>query len=258
MSGLMPNFGRVQARYGAESERPNLWTGLQALWTPPVTPTGLTWRDQSMHHNHGTLTNMDPATDWVPSPHGWALDFDGSDDHVMIPIKPLLAPLTIVIIAAIRSTASYLCPIGVGPTQALHLYPTISGTIRLSSRYKAWAYDNTGVPRLALGEFGTYTFVVDADNLYLYLNGKQIWTSARTATPAAATLIKIGCRMGTTPFYFDGIISSVWTYNRALLPAEIADLYAMLRRRQVVIPSGGIARPLVDGSLASGNVGLVA
>jgi hypothetical protein len=25
---------------------------------------------------------MDPATDWVGGPSGWALDFDGSDDHI--------------------------------------------------------------------------------------------------------------------------------------------------------------------------------
>lgn len=39
--------------------------------------------DSSRFGNHGALTNMDPATDWVWSPDlgRWALDFDGSNDY---------------------------------------------------------------------------------------------------------------------------------------------------------------------------------
>lgn len=36
--------------------------------------------DVSPFGNHLSLSNMDPATDWVGSQHGGALDFDGSDD----------------------------------------------------------------------------------------------------------------------------------------------------------------------------------
>ena len=38
--------------------------------------------DSSGNDNDGTLTNMDPATDWVDGKYGKALDFDGSDDYV--------------------------------------------------------------------------------------------------------------------------------------------------------------------------------
>ncbi|GAG42813.1 unnamed protein product, partial [marine sediment metagenome] len=30
----------------------------------------------------GTLISMAPAADWVTSPYGYALDFDGDNDHV--------------------------------------------------------------------------------------------------------------------------------------------------------------------------------
>jgi len=45
------------------------------------------YRDESADGNHGTLTGMDPPTDWVWAPElgRWALDFDGSDDCVLIP-----------------------------------------------------------------------------------------------------------------------------------------------------------------------------
>ena len=40
--------------------------------------------DYSGRGNHGTLTNMDPVTDWVGTEQGWGLDFD-TDDHVVMP-----------------------------------------------------------------------------------------------------------------------------------------------------------------------------
>ena len=40
---------------------------------------GSVLRDVSGRGNTGTLTNMDPATDWVSSPYGGALYFDGDN-----------------------------------------------------------------------------------------------------------------------------------------------------------------------------------
>ena len=40
--------------------------------------------DRSGYGNHGTLTNMDPGTDWVPSGGKLALDFDVSNDYVSV------------------------------------------------------------------------------------------------------------------------------------------------------------------------------
>tara|TARA_Y100000590_G_scaffold134233_1_gene153560 strand:- start:1558 stop:2442 length:885 start_codon:yes stop_codon:yes gene_type:complete len=47
---------------------------------------GSVLRDVSGRGHNGTLTNMDPATDWVTSRHGGTLDFDGSDDYVLTDI----------------------------------------------------------------------------------------------------------------------------------------------------------------------------
>jgi len=41
---------------------------------------GSTAYDKSGKGNDGTLTNMDPGTDWVTDKYGYALDFDGSDN----------------------------------------------------------------------------------------------------------------------------------------------------------------------------------
>jgi len=51
-------------------------------------PGSLRFLDSSLKGNHGTLTNMDPATDWVWSPelNRYVLDFDGSNDVVSTPL----------------------------------------------------------------------------------------------------------------------------------------------------------------------------
>lgn len=65
-----------------------LTRGLVSWWlTLPNTKGGGKWFDLC-GRNHGTLTNMAPATDWVPStrPGGFgALDCDGVNDSIITP-----------------------------------------------------------------------------------------------------------------------------------------------------------------------------
>ena len=61
---------------------PGLWNGLALNAHAPLGPTGATLRDVSGYRHNGTLTTMDLATDWVVTPLGWALDFDGTNDYV--------------------------------------------------------------------------------------------------------------------------------------------------------------------------------
>ena len=65
-----------------ESAYPELWDGVVGAWAPCLGPTGSRLHDMSRRANWGTLTNMDPATDWVVSDGQYALDFDGSNDYV--------------------------------------------------------------------------------------------------------------------------------------------------------------------------------
>lgn len=57
--------------------------GLVGWWmAPPGWSGGSRIHDLTGRAN-GTLTNMDPATDWVGTEYGPALDFDNTDDHVV-------------------------------------------------------------------------------------------------------------------------------------------------------------------------------
>ena len=60
----------------------SLTGGIIGCWSPSLGATGYLLRDVSGQNNHGTLTNMDPGTDWVASEKGLALDFDGSNDYI--------------------------------------------------------------------------------------------------------------------------------------------------------------------------------
>ena len=62
----------------------NLWRGCVGAWAPCLGPSGTTLRDNSGRGNHGTLTSMDPATDWSVSGGAYSLDFDGVNDHVLV------------------------------------------------------------------------------------------------------------------------------------------------------------------------------
>ena len=46
--------------------------------------SGTVAADSTIYGNHGTLTNMDPSTDWVAGKIGSGLDFDGNNDFVDI------------------------------------------------------------------------------------------------------------------------------------------------------------------------------
>ena len=61
----------------------SLKQGLVGCWIPSVSGSGLLLPDLSGRGNNGSLVGMD-ASDWVSSQYGRALDFDGSNDCVLI------------------------------------------------------------------------------------------------------------------------------------------------------------------------------
>ena len=97
----IPSWAHGFARNAAESAAPDLWRGLVGAWVPALGPTGGTLHDVAGSARDGTLTNMDPATDWVVGSPGSVLDFDGSNDYVNVPIAglPVVEPLTMIAVA---------------------------------------------------------------------------------------------------------------------------------------------------------------
>jgi len=63
----------------------SLKQGLVGCWIPSVSGSGFLLPDLSGRGNNGTLTNM-ASDDWVSAQYGRALDFDGVDDYVALPV----------------------------------------------------------------------------------------------------------------------------------------------------------------------------
>lgn len=95
-----PSAAWMQSTYPAD------WAG---FW-PMEEGTGLTVSDRTANARHGTLTNMDPGTDWVQAADGsWSLDFDGNDDYVNVPAADddFLGAITIIWRGTIDTGSAY-------------------------------------------------------------------------------------------------------------------------------------------------------
>ncbi len=87
----MDNFGQMLGESLADVDLSSpinlahpLARGLVGFWLPlPSLSGGMKLYDLSRYRNHGTLSNMDPRTDWVNTERGIALDFDGTDTSVV-------------------------------------------------------------------------------------------------------------------------------------------------------------------------------
>lgn len=247
---------------GADSDAPDLWDGL-VLDLPIAAGGGTTAYDVSGYDNHGTLTNMDPATDWVASPYGWVLDFVRTDSqYVNLPTNAKGLELT-----ASGGTLWVLCR-QTEAVNAIH-YGLISRTRTsntLTSAYSLRTYDDARKLRGQLQIGAELTSVVsafelnawnslahswDGTNQYLWVNGKLVGQQVQDGVPAYTppTFAYIGRSKNT---YFHGQIASAGIYNRALALSEIQQLYAdpqamhRLRRRifASAVAPGGLSIPI--------------
>jgi hypothetical protein len=77
-----PSYKQGFARSAGESKHPDSWKSLVGAFAPALGVTGNILHDQSPHKNHGALVNMELGTDWVVTPEGYALNFDGVNESV--------------------------------------------------------------------------------------------------------------------------------------------------------------------------------
>lgn len=85
ISAIRPSWHTGYARNASESKHPGLWRGKVGHWVPSLGNTGLgLLRDISGNRNHGTLTGSMTMADWLIGRNGYALDLDGTDDHVSV------------------------------------------------------------------------------------------------------------------------------------------------------------------------------
>ena len=189
--------------------------------------------DYSGQGNLGTLTNMDPATDWIGSLHGGALDFDGSNDYLDVNDNPTLNPTAITVSAWVKFnslTNDYSAIVHKGPDPYYEYFVKSNGKLAVfitaSEGYRN--YDGTGIYVLTTGLWYHLVFTYDSvGGLKGYVNGNLDNSVAANGTLSTPTgNLSIARDSVTAGRYVNGIISSVSIYNRALSAQEIAWLYA--------------------------------
>jgi hypothetical protein len=189
--------------------------------------SGTTWFDRSGNGNHGTLTN-DPIFN---NDNGGNLIFDGSNDHIILGD-------TSKIISASQSeiTVNVWVKTNVINQYKKILVNVIAGSSSITGIYFSMGpspYDtyfgittsggqNAAVSsqRISTTQYTNLCGTYDGSNIKLYLNGFLVATQPLTGTIGNTGITRISGYDSNTETW-DGNISQVSIYNRALSPQEI-------------------------------------
>jgi hypothetical protein len=237
----------------------NLWQGVVGFWSATAGPSGYRLLDRSGRGNHGTLTNMDAATDWVVDSGRYALDFDGSNDHVLTSDAAFASGANAFSVATwVRSNGfavnNFGTPFSYGSVASLSAVILAqngsAGTGQiLVGRYLSNAITSTNAIKLL--DWSLILLTYTGSLLTIYIDG----VSGGTATVTLTTVLN-SCRIGDLigggqPF--GGRIAETIYWRRALSEGEGRQLYqigrgGMLtprRRRRAYSVATGLRRRLL-------------
>lgn len=233
-----------------ESAVPELWNGVVGAWAPCLGPTGLRLHDHSRRSNWGTLTNMDPPTDWVVSGGQYALDFDGTNDFVSLGSVPTLTAATVACWCILRqATPSNFNftgpPFSQDSTNLASHYPWIDGIIytEILRTGRVTITPSVIVNRAA---WHLVTFTNNGDRYKMFQNDIAIHDSASTIIRTDPFVLGVSNRL-SQQFWYNGIVAECAIWDRALSENEIQQLYQLgrggmyqrRRRRAIYLPQAG-------------------
>ena len=215
-----------------------LANGLVGAW-PMWEGDGDKVMDYSGNGNHGTLTFMDPETDWVATEKGLAVELDGSNDHVSVPSITFgrTYPFTISAWYRPASSTQAKCIVSISDNTAsdkqhaiLHCVDGGAAGNKLSvmSRNTGWE-DATSTTAVVAGEW------VHVVGVWRSATVREVWfngvledtnTGSATAT-SGANVLEIGRLGDATPnWQIAGSVGGVSVWGRGLSAGEIQQLYA--------------------------------
>jgi len=219
--------------------------GLVGYWCPMLATTGPRLYDRSGRGNHGTLTNMDAASDWVTAKvrntAGRVLDFDGTNDAVIVPDRPSISinGTGLTLSAWVRQT---------GATAYKQIFAKASGTGSTNRSYGLYIAGGAGPGAANSLGFETRTsstvdnsFGTIANNVWThcagtyngsvmtwYLQGAQVGQVAQTGNIAAQnTALYLGQFSSGGFSTFSGQIAVWAVWHRAVTASEIRTLYRL-------------------------------
>ena len=191
--------------------------------------------DLSPYRNHGTLTNMDPQTDWVHDGTRAGLDFDGSNDYITTSLTDDKKPsgaMTLTAWVRGRSSSSNSCGMGTmgfDGSRGFALAFDSGTTAHFWIPSSASSFVSVSLSGHNSARHTMYSGVFEpSTSLSLYRDG-QLGATNTASVPAAQYTsngipFRIGVR-GDTLAFFVGTIGLVTLHNRALTASEVAQLY---------------------------------
>jgi len=179
--------------------------------------------DTSGNNNHGTMTDMDPATDWVSGKYSSGLSFDGVNDHVDLP-NDLGYSNQVSAFAWFKSQGT---PAGgyhiIFGGQELEIsIPSATGEIRTGVYTTARYVSNHGSGLLD-GNWHYVGFTFDGSTKKSYIDGEFV--GEQTGIIGALTYSFANRMLGrygsSVIYYANALIDEARIYNRALSEDEV-------------------------------------
>jgi hypothetical protein len=202
-------------------------------WVPSAGATGFRLVDRSGRSNHGTLTNMDPASDYVASGGKLALDLDGSNDFVSTRAIPL---------GTIHTSSAWLfagsAPAfsfqgfngqGLGDTNFCSIAFSATGTASTLTTF-VYSFSSTGVSVSIPNVFQKWTHAVTVrigTSVEFYLNGVSVGSGSNVGLSGSFSPDRFGQR--SAGVNFQGLLDDYMLYNTALTANEVAQVYRLGR-----------------------------
>ncbi len=201
-------------------------------WVPSAGATGFRLVDRSGRSNHGTLTNMDPASDWVASGGKLALDFDGSDDHVNT--GNWSNSLTRISVSAwVRPTSGTRQDFVSKWGSINYQYVLLQGVtasrfqfyISTTSSNAIGSGDSTTV--ISAGVWYHVVGTYDGSTVRLFVNGLLENSTSHSGNLSASTQNNLIGKSGDA--LFAGQLDDVTIFNTALTANEVREIYRLGR-----------------------------
>ena len=237
-----------------ESAYPELWRGVVGAWCPSLGPTGSRLYDFSRFSSYGTLTNMYPTTDWVVDGGQYALDFDGSNDSVVMQNSQALNLFHVVAISAwvkpFSVSGQYRAMVykATNTSQAGYHFGIAPDTrlllgLRANAHWIAFFSSHNMVANVWQHIYGH--IIINAVTVFRNAVGPSSGTLVLSLQSDPNTPVRFGEAAGLNENY-SGLIDDVLIFSRALAYGEIQQLYQLGRggiytrrtRRSFYIPAG--------------------
>ena len=190
--------------------------------------SGTAWTD-TVGGNTGTLTNGPTYS----SDNGGSIVFDGSNDYIQLPTN---SNLTLTgdftyetwLLTDVQGGSKHVWKGSTGNT-------TLQFTNNASPDQLIYYSNGTGTQQYGVTSNDTWSHVVltkSGNTVTGYLNGSQAWTN----TPGSSETHdfsggRIGSRHTQNGYYWDGKMSVIRIYNKALTASEVEQNYNALKGR---------------------------